>query len=249
MSGHSKWATIRHKKAALDAKRGQAFTKLIREIMVAARQGGSDIEGNARLRTAVQAARDANMPKDTMDRAIKKGAGEIEGMSYEDMTYEGYGPAGVAVFIEASTDNKNRTASEVRHIFSKYNGNLGEGGCVSWMFNKKGQILIPSAGVDEDALMEAALDAGAEDVRNEGENFTVLTEWTEMLDIRQALEGKGFKVESAAVSMIPTTTVKVEGKDAETLMKLINALEDNDDVNTVSANFDIDDAVMEKLMG
>lgn len=249
MSGHSKWATIRHKKAALDAKRGQAFTKLIREIMVAARQGGSDIEGNARLRTAVQAARDANMPKDTMERAIKKGAGELEGMSYEDMTYEGYGPAGVAIFIEASTDNKNRTASEIRHIFSKYNGNLGEGGCVSWMFNKKGQILIPSAGVDEDALMEAALDAGAEDVRNEGESFSVLTEWTEMLDIRQALEGKGFKVESATVSMIPTTTVKVEGKDAETLMKLINALEENDDVNTVSANYDIDDAVMEKLMG
>jgi len=249
MSGHSKWATIKHKKAALDAKRGQAFTKIIREITVAAKIGGSDTEGNARLRAAVQAARDANMPKDTIERAIKKGSGELGGASFEDVTYEGYGPSGVAIYAVASTDNKNRTASEIRHVFSKYNGNLGEVGCVSWMFNKKGLILVPAKDVNEDALMEAALEVGAEDIRNEGETFVVLTDWQEMLSVRAALEQRGIQVESASVTMIPTNTVKVEGKDAETLMKLISGLEEKDDVSTVSANYEIDDAVMEKILG
>ena len=249
MSGHSKWATIKHKKAALDAKRGQAFTKLIREISVAAKMGGSDPESNARLRNAIITARDANMPKDTMERAIKKGAGELEGSSWEDITYEGYGPAGVAIFVEASTDNKNRTASEIRHLFTKFNGNLGESGCVSWMFHKKGQIFVPSKGVEEDTLMEIALEAGAEDLKNEGEMFVITCDWQGLSAVRSAVEAKKIAVESASVSMIPANTVKVEGKDAETLLKLISALEDNDDVNSVSANFEMDDAMMEKLAG
>lgn len=248
MSGHSKWATIKHKKAATDAKRGQAFTKIIRELTVAARQGGSDVDGNPRLRVAVQTAKDANMPKDTMDRAIKKGAGELEGVSYEDMTYEGYGPSGVAVYVEVSTDNKNRIASEVRHIFSKYNGNMGEVGCVGWMFKKKGQIVIAAKDTTEDALMEVALDAGAEDIANEGEVFVVTTEWQEMMNVREAIEAKGIHVEEAKVTMVPDNTVKIEGKPAETLMKLISTLEDLDDVNTVSANYEMDDELLEKLM-
>lgn len=249
MSGHSKWASIKHKKGAIDAKRGAAFTKIIREITIAAKMGGGDPNANPRLRLAVQSAKDANMPKDTLERAIKKGTGELEGVNYEDMSYEGYGPAGVAVILAASTDNKNRTASEIRHIFAKFNGNLGESGCVSWMFKKKGQIIIPAAGVDEDALMEAGLEAGADDVQRSDDMFTVTTEWTEMFAIREALESKGYKIESATVEMVPANTVKVEGKDAETLMKLLNALEDNDDVSDVSANYDIDDALMEKIMG
>jgi YebC/PmpR family DNA-binding regulatory protein len=249
MSGHSKWATIKHKKAALDAKRGQAFTKLIREITVAAKIGGGDREANARLRAAIQASRDANMPKDTIDRAIKKGSGELGGTIYEDVTYEGYGPSGVAIYIVGSTDNKNRMASEVRHVFSRYNGNMGEVGCVSWMFNKKGQILVPAKEVNEDALIETALEAGADDVRNEGETFVVLTDWQTMMSVREALEKKNIKVESASVTMIPTNTIKVEGKDAETLMKLISTLEENDDITAVSANYEIDDAVMEKILG
>ena len=176
MSGHNKWSTIKHKKAATDAKRGQAFTKVIRELTVAARAGGSDPTSNPRLRVAIQQAKDVNMPKDTTERAIKKGAGEIEGVSYEDVVYEGYGPAGVAVYVEASTDNKNRSAAEIRHVFAKYNGNMGEVGCVGWMFKKKGQIVVPAEGVDEDDLMEVALDTGAEDIQNEGEVFIVTTE-------------------------------------------------------------------------
>jgi len=248
MSGHSKWASIKHKKAITDARRGQAFTKVIREITVAARAGGSDIEGNARLRVAVQAARDANMPKDTIERAIKKGAGEIEGVSYEDVVYEGYGPAGVAVYVEASTDNKNRSAAEIRHLFSRYNGNLGEVGCVGWMFRRRGQIMVPAEGVDEDALMEVALEAGADDVRNEDGTFVVLTEWSDLMKVRGAIEKAGIKVEAASAAMVPGNTVKVEGKDAETLMKLISALEESDDVRAVSANYEIEDALLEKIM-
>jgi YebC/PmpR family DNA-binding regulatory protein len=249
MSGHSKWATIKHKKAATDAKRGQVFTRLIRDLTISARMGGSDPDANPRLRVAIQAARDANMPKDTMERAIKKGAGELEGVSFEDVNYEGYGPAGVAVYVEASTDNKNRTAAEIRHMFSKYGGNMGESGCVGWMFQKKGQVFIPGEGQDEDTIMEVALDAGAEDVQNEEGTFVVTTDWTEMLTVREAIEKAGIKVESANVTMIPSTTVKIEGKQAETLMKMIGLLEENDDVNSVSANYDIDDELMEKIMG
>ncbi|HUT26242.1 MAG TPA: YebC/PmpR family DNA-binding transcriptional regulator [Sumerlaeia bacterium] len=248
MSGHSKWSSIKHKKAITDARRGQAFTKVIREITVAARAGGSDVEGNARLRMAVQAARDVNMPKETIERAIKKGAGGIDGVSYEDVVYEGYGPAGVAVYVEASTDNKNRSAADIRHLFSKYNGNLGEVGCVGWMFKRRGQIMVPAQGVDEDALMEAALEAGADDVRNEDDTFVVLTEWSDLMKVRGAIEEAGIKVESATVAMTPGNTVKVEGKDAETLIKLINALEESDDVRAVSANYEIEDALLEKIM-
>lgn len=248
MSGHNKWSSIKHKKAAADAKRGALFTKIIRELTIAAKMGGSDVDSNPRLRMAVQAAKDGNMPKDTMERAIKKGAGELEGVSYEDVTYEGYGPEGVAVLVEASTDNKNRTASEIRHLFSKHNGNLGEVGCVGWMFQKKGQISIPAEGVGEDELMEAALEAGAEDIANEGEQFVVSTDWTEMLAVREQLEAAGYKIESAEVANIPENTVKVEGKSAETLLKLVSALEESDDVNNVSANFDIDEALLEELM-
>jgi len=249
MSGHSKWASIKHKKGALDAKRGQLFTRIIREITVAAKMGGSDPDGNPRLRLAIQQAKDANMPKDTMERAVKKGAGELPGVSYEDVTYEGYGVGGVAVYVEASTDNKNRTAAEIRHIFTKYAGNLGEVGCVGWMFKRKGQILIPAEGLNEDSLMEVVLDAGAEDMQRAGDMFVIQTQWHEMMAVREALETKGIKVESAKLQMIPDTSVKVDEKKGETLLKLINALEENDDVNSVSANYEMDDAVMEKLMG
>ncbi len=249
MSGHNKWSTIKHRKAAQDAKRGAAFTKIIRELTVAAREGGGDEETNPRLRVAIQSAKDANMPKDTMERAIKKGTGDLEGVSYEDVVYEGYGPGGVAIYVEASTDNKNRSASEFRHTFAKFNGNMGEVGCVGWMFNKKGQIVISREKAGEEAVMEAALEAGADDIQTEEDVFVVESEWTEMMNVRKALEDAGLKIESASVTMVPDNTVKVEGKDAETLMKLINALEDMDDVNTVSANFDIDDDVMEEIMG
>ncbi|MFW5870035.1 MAG: YebC/PmpR family DNA-binding transcriptional regulator [Candidatus Sumerlaeota bacterium] len=249
MSGHNKWSTIKHRKAAQDAKRGQAFTRIIRELTVAAREGGGDEETNPRLRVAVQAAKDANMPKDTMERAIKKGTGDLDGVSYEDVVYEGYGPGGVAIYVEASTDNKNRSAAEFRHTFSKFNGNLGEVGCVNWMFHKKGQVVVPREGTDEEALMEAALEAGAEDIQTEDEVFVVESEWTEMMNVRQELEKAGFTISSAEVTMVPDNTVAVEGKDAETLMKLIGELEEMDDVNTVSANYEIDDAVMEEIMG
>jgi YebC/PmpR family DNA-binding regulatory protein len=211
--------------------------------------GGSDPDGNPRLRLAIQQAKDGNMPKDTMERAIKKGAGELPGVSYEDVTYEGYGVGGVAVYVEASTDNKNRTAAEIRHIFTKYAGNLGEVGCVGWMFKRKGQILIPAEGLEEDSLMEVVLDVGAEDMQRAGDMFVIQTAWHEMMAVREALEAKGIKVESAKLQMIPDTSVKVDEKKGETLLKMINALEENDDVNSVSANYEMDDAVMEKLMG
>jgi len=248
MSGHNKWSSIKHRKAAQDAKRGQAFTKVIREVTVAARQGGSDPDKNARLRVALQTAKDVNMPKDTLDRAIKKGAGELDGVNYEDVVYEGYGPAGVAVYVEASTDNKNRSAAEFRHTFAKYGGNMGEVGCVGWMFKKTGQIIVPAEGVDEDALMEIALEGGADDMENEGEVFVISTDWQHMLNVREAIEAQDIKVDSATVSMVPDNTVKVEGKQAESLMKLLGILEENDDVNSVAANYEIDDELMEQIM-
>ncbi len=247
MSGHSKWHSIRHKKAAVDAKRGKLFTKIIRELTVAARAGGGNPDANPRLRTAIQAAKDVNMPKDTIEKAIKKGTGELPGVSYEDVTYEGYGPSGVAIFVQGSTDNRNRTSAEVRHIFSKHNGSLGELGCVSWMFAKKGMILVDASAADEDTLTEIAIEAGAEDLVNNGDSFTVTTEPGDLDAVRSALEEKGVKVESAEISMVPNSTVKLEGKDAEQLLKLVGALEEQDDVQSVSANFDIADEVIEKI--
>ena len=247
MSGHSKWHSIKHKKAAVDAKRGKTFTKVIRELTIAARTGGSDPESNPRLRTAMQAARDANMPKDNIEKAIKRGTGELPGTTYEEVHYEGYGPGGIAIFIEATTDNRNRIASEIRHIFTRHNSNLGEAGCVSWMFTRKGIILVPGNAADEDKLMEATLEAGAEDLVNNGDSFTIYTNPKDTESVRKYLEDKGIKVESASETMVPNTTVKVDGKDAELLLKLLNALEDHDDVQRVSANFEVSDELLEKI--
>lgn len=248
MSGHSKWHSIKHKKAAVDAKRGAKFTKIIRELVIAARMGGADPNSNPRLRTAMLAAKDVNMPKDTIERNIKKGAGEIAGVTYEDITYEGYGPGGVAILVDVSTDNRNRTAASIRHIFSKHNGNLGETGCVSYMFKKRGQIVVKAEGADEDAVMETSLELGAEDFSNDGDVFTVTTSPGDVMSIREALEAKGFVVESSAVENLPDVSVRVEGKDAESLVKLLNGLEEDEDVSSVSANFEMDDEFLEKLI-
>ncbi len=247
MSGHSKWSTIKRKKGAADAKRGKIFTKLIREIMVAARFGGGDINANPRLRAAVLAAKAENMPKDNIERAIKKGTGELEGVNYEELTYEGYGPGGVAMLVEVLTDNKNRTVAEVRHIFSKHNGSLGENGCVSWMFEKKGLILIDKNGVEEDRLIEAALDAGALDVRDAGKEFEVIVPPAQFDGVKKTLEEAGFKYHYAEVTMVPQSTVRLTGKEAEQMLKLMEGLEDSDDVQKVYANFDITDEEMERL--
>jgi YebC/PmpR family DNA-binding regulatory protein len=248
MSGHSKWSTIKRKKGALDAKRGKIFTKLIKEITVAARTGGGDISGNARLRTAVVAARNANMPSDNVERAIKKGTGELEGVSYEEVTYEGYGPGGTAVLVETLSDNRNRTVSEIRHIFSKHNGNMGESGCVSWMFSKKKAIIVVSKeNISEEQLMETALELGAEDVKDEEDAFAIHCAPNDLAQICDALKEKGLSVESSEVARLPKTTVKLEGRDAEVMMRLMSILEDHDDVQNVWANFDIDDALLEEL--
>jgi len=247
MSGHSKWHTIKHKKGAIDAKRGAMFTKAIKEIVIAAKIGGGDIANNPRLRTAIQAARDVNMPKDNIERAVKKGSGELEGTTYEDFNYEGYGQGGVAIMVEGTTDNMNRTSPEIRHTFTKYGGSLGAKGCVSWMFTKKGVIMIPAEGLDEDTVMEAAIEAGADDLGNLGDVFRVLTDPGQMEAVRKALEAKSIKVESSAIENIPNNTVKVEGEEARKLLKLIEMLEEQDDVNSVSANYDIDDELFEQL--
>jgi YebC/PmpR family DNA-binding regulatory protein len=247
MSGHSKWSTIKRKKGAADAKRGKTFTKIIKEIMVAARMGGGDINANPRLRTAVLAAKAENMPRDNIDRAIKKGTGELEGVNYEEITYEGYGPGGVAMLVEVMTDNKNRTVAEVRHILAKQNGNLGEGGCVSWVFEKKGLLSIDKTGVDEDRLMEAALDAGALDIKDSGKEFDVTTSPASYESVKKKLEESGFKSTYAEVTMVPQTTVRITGKEAEQMLKLMEGLEDLDDVQKVYANFDITDEEMERL--
>jgi len=247
MSGHSKWSTIKRKKGAADAKRGKLFTKVIKEIMVAARTGGGDINANPRLRTAINAAKAENMPKDNIERAIKKGTGELEGTQIEQLTYEGYGPGGVAVILEVLTDNKNRTVADIRHVFSKHNGSLGEGGCVSWMFAKKGLILIDKGNADEDRLIEVALDAGASDVKDTGKEFEVTTEASNFEEVRKAIEEAGFKSNYAEVTMIPQTSVRLTGKDAEQMLKLMEGLEDSDDVQKVYGNFDIADEEMERL--
>lgn len=247
MSGHSKWSTIKHKKGAADAKRGKVFTKIIKEIMVAARFGGGDVNANPRLRTAVLAAKAENMPRDNIDRAIKKGTGELEGVNYEEFTYEGYGPGGVAMLLEVLTDNKNRTVADVRHLFSKQNGNLGEAGCVSWMFEKKGLITIDKKGADEDRLMEVALDAGALDVNDAGKDYDVTTPPNAFEGVKKKLEEAGFKSTYAEVTMVPQNTVRLSGKEAEQMLRLMEALEDSDDVQKVYANFDIADEEMERL--
>jgi YebC/PmpR family DNA-binding regulatory protein len=248
MSGHSKWSTIKRKKGALDAKRGKAFTKLIKEITLAARLGGGDIEANARLRQAVMAAKEENMPRDNIDRAVKKGTGELEGgANYEEVTYEGYGPGGAAVLVEVMTDNKNRTVAEIRHIFSKHGGNLGENGCVSWMFEKKGSILIDKRSADEDTLMELALEAGADDVREEGSEFQLVTAPGSFEAVKNAVERKGIKHLEAKITMLSQNTVKLGEGKAEQMLKLMEKMEDNEDVQNVYANFDIADEVMEKL--
>ena len=247
MSGHSKWSTIKRKKGAADAKRGKAFTKIIKEIMVAARMGGGDLNSNPRLRSAVLAAKAENMPKDNIERAIKKGTGGLEGVNYEELIYEGYGPGGVAMMLEVLTDNKNRTVADVRHVFSRHNGGLGEAGCVSWMFEKKGLILIDKSGVDEDRLIEVALDAGALDVRDTGKEFEVTTPPASFEEVKKAVEGAGFKQSYADVTMVPQTTVRLTGKEAEQMLKLMEGLEDSDDVQKVYGNFDIPDEEMERL--
>jgi YebC/PmpR family DNA-binding regulatory protein len=248
MSGHSKWSTIKRKKGAIDSKRGKIFTKLIKEVTLAARLGGGDLEGNARLRSAVLAAKEENMPKDNIDRAINKGTGELAGgAAYEEVTYEGYGPAGVAVIVEVMTDNKNRTVAEIRHTFSKHGGNLGENGCVAWMFDKKGSIVLDKKTVGEDALMEVAIDAGAEDVRDQEAEWEVITDPMAFETVKKAIEQKGWKYLEARVGLIPQNTIKLEAGKAEQMLKLMEKLEDNDDVQNVYANFDIPDEVMEKL--
>lgn len=247
MSGHNKWSTIKHKKGAADAKRGKIFTKIIKEISVAAKLGGGDPAANPRLRTAVDKAKSENMPKDNIERAIKKGAGGMEGVNYEETTYEGYGPGGVAVLVEVMTDNRNRTVSDVRSIFTKCNGNMGETGCVSWIFDKKGLIIYPKT-VDFDKLFDAALEAGAEDVVEQDEQYEVTTDPSSFIEVRDSLAAAGFKFDSAEVTMIPQTMVKLEGKQAESMLKMIDRLEDNDDVQNVYANFDISTEEMEKLM-
>jgi len=247
MSGHSKWSTIKRKKGAADAKRGKTFSKIIKEITVAARIGGGDPAGNPRLRTAIAAARTENMPKENIERAIKKGTGELEGTTYEDMVYEGYGPGGSAVLVEAMTDNKNRTVSEIRRLFTKHNGNLSETGSVAWMFYKKGLITMNKETVNEDDLMEIALDAGAEDIRNEETTFDVLTAPEDFEKVKCAVSEASLEMEVAEISMIPNSTVKLEGNNAEQMLRLMEALEDNEDVQKIYANFDISEQDMERL--
>lgn len=247
MSGHSKWHTIKHKKGALDAKRGKLFTKLIKEITISARVGGGgDPSSNARLRKAVSDAKAANMPNDTIDRAIKRGTGELDDVHYEEVTYEGYGPGGVAVMVQTTTDNRNRTVSEIRHIFSKNGGNLGEAGSVAWMFNKKGQIIVDAALRGEDEMMELALEAGAEDMRNDGDSYEILTAPEDFHGVLDKIKASGIEPISAEISMIPQNTIKLEGSAVNQMLKLYDALDDHDDVQSLSANFEIDDAAMQQ---
>ncbi len=247
MAGHSKWANIRFRKERQDAKRGKIFTKLIKEITIAARMGGGDPSANPRLRTAIQNAKAANMPMKNIENAIKKGTGELPGVVYEEVAYEGYGPGGVALYIVCTTDNKNRTVAEIRHLLNKYGGNLGESGSVAWMFDKKGLIRVKRANYDEEELLLLAIDAGAEDFRVEDEFYEIYTDFKELDTVRGTLEDQGIHIESAEVTFIPQSTVPLEGKQAEQMLKLMDALEDNDDVQNVYANFDIDEEVMEKL--
>ncbi len=244
MSGHSKWHSIKHKKGALDAKRGKLFTKFIKEITVAARYGGGDPDGNARLRKAILDAKAGNMPNDTIDRAIRRGTGEEEGVNYEEITYEGYGPGGVALLIESMTDNRNRTVAEIRHIFSKNGGNLGESGSVGWLFEKKGYIVVDKATKSEEELFELAIEAGADDLRDDEDNFEIITAPDAFEGVLNAVKTAGIEPQVAEVEMVPQNYIKLEGADARQMLKLMEALEDHDDVQKVSANFDISEADM-----
>ncbi len=248
MAGHSKWKQIKRKKAVTDQKRGAAFTKLIREITIAAKQGGGDPGGNARLRTAIDAAKAENMPAENIDRAIKKGTGELEGVVYEEVTYEGYGPGGAAILIQVITDNANRTVAEIRNVFTRRGGNLGAAHSVAWMFDRKGQIEVAGQ-ADEDAAMEAALDAGAEDMVREGDVFVITTPPAQLHAVEQALRAKQVPVLSAEIAMLPKNTVKVEGGDAKKLLQLVEGLEEMDDVSKVFSNFDIDAEAMAAVTG
>jgi YebC/PmpR family DNA-binding regulatory protein len=247
MSGHSKWHSIKHKKGAVDAKRGKIFTKLIKEITVATRMGGKDPDSNARLRAAIAAAKAENMPKDNIERGIKKGTGELEGSTYEEATYEGYGPGGVAVLVEVLTDNKNRAVAEVRHVFERHGGSLGAAGCVAWMFSQKGLIVLPKDQTDEEKLFDVALEAGAEDIKEEEKEFEVITEPSLFEQVKTAVERTGLTYALAEITMIPQTTTTLEGKNAQQMLTLMELLEDNEDVNHVYANFDIPDEVMEAI--
>ncbi len=247
MAGHSKWANIKHRKAAQDAKRGKIFTRLIKEITVAARLGGGDPEANPRLRQAIDRALSQNMPKDNIDRAIKRGTGELEGVSYDEVRYEGYAPGGVAVLVECMTDNKNRTVSEIRHIFSKNGGNLGENGCVEYLFQKVGMLVFEAEGIDEDELLEAAMEAGAEDMETDDSQYTVYTDPQDFESVKANMEAAGWQPSVAEVTMKPDTTVHVEGQRAEQVVRLLEALEDCDDVQSVYANYDIPDEVLDRI--
>ncbi|MFP3870088.1 MAG: YebC/PmpR family DNA-binding transcriptional regulator [Syntrophobacteria bacterium] len=247
MSGHSKWHSIRHKKGAVDAKRGKIFSKLIKELMVAARLGGGDPAGNPRLRQAIAAAKAENMPKENVERAIKKGTGELEGYSYEECIYEGYGPGGVAVLVEVTTDNKNRAAADLRYIFNKHGGSLGEAGCVAWMFDKKGCIVFDQAGASEDEIMEVALNAGADDLITTEDQYEVHTEPGVFEAVKQAFDEKGLRYTMAEVTMIPQSSLKLDESNAAQVLKLMEALEDSDDVQRAYANFDIPDDILQGL--
>jgi len=248
VSGHSKWSTIKRRKGAVDAKRGKIFTRLIKEITVAARMGGGDADGNPRLRAAIATAKTENMPKDNIERAIKKGTGELEGAVYEEITYEGYGPGGVAILVECMTDNKNRTVADIRHFFSKSGGNLGESGCVAWMFDKKGSIVVDKSTISEEKLMDLALEAGAEDVVEEETEYQVLTAPEDFEAVRDGLADKGVAFLEASVSMVPQNTIDItDPQPAKQLLKLLENLEDHDDVQNVYANFDIADEIMEEV--
>lgn len=246
MSGHSKWSTIKHKKAAKDAKKGKLFTKFIKEITVAARMGGGDLNSNPRLRTAVLTARANSMPNDNIDRAIKKGTGELEGVTYEEIQYEGYGPGGAAILAQVLTDNKNRTVSEIRRLFTNHGGHLGETGCVSWMFDKKGVITVEKSQIDEERLMGIVLDAGAEDVKDEDELFEVVTQPEDFEKVKERLDREKVAVASAQITMVPKNSVNVDARHVEQILKLTEELEDHDDVQNVSANFNIPTELMEK---
>ena len=249
MSGHSKWATIKHKKGALDAKRGKIFTRLIREISMAARAGGGDGEHNPRLRTAIAAAKAENMPADNIKRAIQRGTGELPGATYEEFTLEGYGPGGVAVLVELSTDNRNRTVSEIRHAFSKNGGNLGEAGSVNWMFHKKGDIVLPKSAAKEDDLMNIVLEAGADDLKEDGENWEILTDPRSYEPVLEALKKANVTPTTAEIGMDPQNYIKLEGQHASTMIRLVEALEESDDVQHVYSNFDIDEKLLEEVAG
>jgi YebC/PmpR family DNA-binding regulatory protein len=247
MSGHSKWSTIKRKKGKTDAARGRMFTRLIKEITVAARDGGGDPELNPRLRTAVQAAKAGNMPADNIKKAIQRGTGELPGVNYEEAQYEAYGPGGVAILINSLTDNRNRTVAEIRHILSRFGGNMGETGCVNWMFQKQGVIEVETAAAEEDQLLEIALDAGASDMTTYGGVYSVTTPASDYEATKAAIDGKGIPIANAELAMVPQSSVRLEGKEADTMLKLMDALEEHEDVQNVYANFDVDEAVIEKF--